>query len=121
MNWKNARTFVILSAFLNAPLLALWSGVFIIPFMFWVNIPGLLFLNKWVGKPHYEVEAFGVMPRTSLALFFIAMFWTSLAFAITAISAYTGDIKGRFSLRTLLIVMTLVAMVLGLIAYVARG
>jgi hypothetical protein len=114
---------LILLAILNGPaILFLIPGfgvLFFLPFLIWINIPGT-FLAKVIGPPHFIIQKFGVTPQTPLAWFLTVTFWTLLAFGLTFASAYLPEVKLRFTLRTLLIVITLVAFALGLIVWASR-
>ncbi len=122
---KHVKHLLILTAVLNSPAILFWipglGMLFILPFFFWINIPALWFgLAKLIGKPHYEISAFGASPQTPLAWLLIVGFWTLLAFGLTVMAAYVPELKWRFSLRTLLIATTVVALVLGVVCYTVR-
>lgn len=119
---KHVKKLLLLAAVLNTPGMLIWIPwigiLFQLPFLFWINIPVLwLGLRNLVGKQHYEISAFGASPQTAVGWFLIVAFWTLLAGMVTVVAAYLPEMKWRFSLRTMLVVTTLVAVVLGLACF----
>jgi hypothetical protein len=120
MQWKHAKTLLIYGLVLNSPAILIWlpgfGMLFFLPFLYWINLPGT-YLNSWIGKPHYDVQEFGIVPQTPLAWFLIVAAWMLPALAMTALSAWLPELKWRFSVRTLLILTTIVAAILGLLLW----
>jgi hypothetical protein len=119
MQRKHAKNLLIYGLLLNSPAILIWvpgfGMLFFLPFLYWINLPGK-FLESWIGKPHYNVQEFGVVPQTPLAWFLIVAAWMLPAIVLTALSACLPELQWRFSLHTLLIITTIVAIILGLIA-----
>jgi hypothetical protein len=119
MRWKHAKTLLTFGLLLNSPAILVWLPplklLFFLPFLYWINLPGR-YLERWIGKPHYEIHEFGVLPQTPLAWLLIVAAWMLPALALTAATACLPDLKWHFGLRSLLIAITIVAIILGLIA-----
>ena len=120
---RHLRNFVIFELLLNSPgivfVTPLWPLMFL-PLLFWINIPTAWFgLGKWSEPAHFELGAFGYLPLTPWAWFLIVVFWTVPAVVLMVLQAFLPQPKRgwRFSLRSLLIVMTVVAVVLGMLMW----
>lgn len=44
-------------------------------------------LAKVIGKPHYDIQEFGVMPLTPLSWILIVSFWILMAVVLTLVTA----------------------------------
>ena len=94
MKLQHIKIFFIWLVLVNLPPLLCSTGsdflhlVFFLPYLFWINIPGLwLGLAIVVGQPHYDIQEFGALPQTPLAWILIALFWILIAIALTALTA----------------------------------
>jgi hypothetical protein len=100
MKSLHIKTFVIWSALLNWPIVLCWVPVSevkmlcFIPALFWINIPALwLGLAKLIGKPHYDIQEFGAVPKSLLAWTLIVVFWLLVAAVLTAATTF---VRRRF-------------------------
>jgi hypothetical protein len=130
---KTFKTLLFCIALLNSPAIVILipSLTFLLffPFLFWINIPALWFgLAKQFGQQHYLLSAFGAEPQTPLAWLLITGFWTVIAIGITAVDAALNaigwtsrcKIPRRFSLETMFLVTTLIALALGIVMAAIR-
>ena len=66
-----------------------------LPYLLWLNVPGLLFRHL-LGHGHFRVEEFGVIPTGILEWGLIALFWITAALAAAVTSmALTRKDKAR--------------------------
>jgi len=95
------KTFLIWAAILNSPpilmcippLALLWFPAL----LFWINIPALgLGLAEVIGKPDYDIQEFGAMPKTVLAWTLIVVFWLLVAAVLTVATACVRWLLGQF-------------------------
>jgi hypothetical protein len=127
---KHVKSLLIFALVLNSPGILYWlpqAGVlFLFPILFWINVPAAWCgIGEWLGPGHFDLSAFGYSPLTPWAWLAIVAFWLVPALGLTVLNAYwpwqarTG--KWRFSVRTLLVVMTMVAVALGLLVWLVTG
>ena len=120
---KHVKDFLIFELLLNSPgilYLTPFGPLVFLPLLWWINIPSMwLGMGKWLGPAHFELGAFGYLPLTLWAWLSIVVFWTVPALVLTVLQAFLPQPKRewRFSLRSLLVAMTIVAVVLGLLMW----
>jgi hypothetical protein len=93
MNRRHIKSWLIWLALFNWPAVLIWIPFFRIlcffPLLLWINIPALfLGLATVVGKPHYDIQEFGAVPKTPLAWILIVAFWSLAALGMAAATAY---------------------------------
>ena len=88
-------------------------------FVCYTTTPGS---SAYSGSMHFHLlpPTFDVTPRLGKVLFRIPIWLTVLVTAILASAPWRWTVERRFSLRTLLIATTLVAVGLGLIVWMTR-